>query len=100
MSKTRIKYTCSNCGYETLRWLGKCPECENWNSFTEEIIEKDKRKTAIFSGEVELNKINEVDTKEELGASSGIDVPTVSVAIVVEGEAKDLLKEISIALKK
>ena len=72
MSKTRIKYICSNCGYESLRWLGKCPECESWNSFTEEIIEKDKRKTAVFSGEVEVKKINEVDTKEEERFKTGI----------------------------
>jgi DNA repair protein RadA/Sms len=72
MSKTRIKYICSNCGYESLRWLGKCPECESWNSFTEEIIEKDKRKTAVFSGEVDIKKINEVDTKEEERFKTGI----------------------------
>ena len=72
MSKTRIKYICSNCGYESLRWLGKCPECESWNSFTEEIIEKDKRKAAVFSGEVEVKKINEVDTKEEERFKTGI----------------------------
>jgi DNA repair protein RadA/Sms len=46
MSKTRIKYICSNCGYESLRWIGKCPECDSWNSFTEEIIETSKRKAA------------------------------------------------------
>lgn len=42
----------------------------------------------------------EIPTKEELGASAGIDVPTVSVAIVVEGESKELLKQISAAIKK
>jgi len=72
MSKTRIKYICSDCGYESLRWLGKCPECDNWNSFTEEIIEKDKTKTAVFSGEVVVNNINEVDTKEEERFKTGI----------------------------
>ncbi len=36
-----------------------------------------------------------VTTKEELGAAAGIDIPTVSVAIVEEGEAKGLIKEIS-----
>jgi DNA repair protein RadA/Sms len=72
MPKTRIKYICSSCGYESLRWLGKCPECEGWNSFTEEIIEKDKRKTAAFSGEVEVQKINEIGTKEEERFKTGI----------------------------
>ena len=41
----------------------------------------------------------EVPTKEELGVSAGIGVPTASVAIVKEGDAKNLLKEIKTALK-
>ncbi len=36
MSKTKIKYVCSNCGYESPNWLGKCPSCGEWNTFTEE----------------------------------------------------------------
>lgn len=30
-------FICSNCGYKTSKWLGKCPECGNWNSFVEEL---------------------------------------------------------------
>ena len=41
----------------------------------------------------------EIPTKEELGASAGIDVPTASVAIVEEGESKALIKEISEKVK-
>ncbi|MBI2129239.1 ribosomal L7Ae/L30e/S12e/Gadd45 family protein [Candidatus Woesearchaeota archaeon] len=40
-----------------------------------------------------------VTSREELGAAAGLDVPTVSVAIVNEGEAKDLLKEITNSLR-
>lgn len=29
-------YSCSNCGYQSPKWLGRCPECEKWNSFSEE----------------------------------------------------------------
>lgn len=42
MSKTKTKYVCSECGYESLRWIGKCPNCESWNSFIEEIFETKK----------------------------------------------------------
>ena len=35
--KTKTKYVCSECGYESLKWLGKCPSCNNWNTFNEEI---------------------------------------------------------------
>lgn len=34
--KSKIKFVCSECGYESLKWLGKCPSCNNWNTFTEE----------------------------------------------------------------
>ncbi|MBI5055050.1 MAG: DNA repair protein RadA [Nitrospirae bacterium] len=36
MSKTRILYQCQSCGYATPKWLGKCPDCGEWNSFVEE----------------------------------------------------------------
>ena len=42
MSKTKTKYVCSECGYESLRWVGRCPNCESWNSFIEEIFETKK----------------------------------------------------------
>lgn len=42
MSKTRTKYVCNECGYESLRWVGRCPNCESWNSFVEEIFETKK----------------------------------------------------------
>jgi DNA repair protein RadA/Sms len=44
MSKTKIKYICTNCGYDSIKWLGKCPSCEEWNSFTEEIVDSRKPK--------------------------------------------------------
>ena len=34
--KTKTKFVCSNCGYESLKWLGKCPSCNSWNTFIEE----------------------------------------------------------------
>jgi DNA repair protein RadA/Sms len=73
MSKTRIKYICSNCGYESLRWLGKCPECDSWNSFTEEIIETSNRKPAISKSKYELNTIETISANEEDRIKTGID---------------------------
>jgi len=34
--KSKTKFVCNECGYESLKWLGKCPSCNNWNTFTEE----------------------------------------------------------------
>ncbi len=72
MSKTRIKYVCSNCGYESLRWLGKCPECEEWNSFSEEILESRPRKAAPVSHKISVPKINEISAREDERIKTGI----------------------------
>src|SRR6201990_695467 len=58
MSKIKTAFFCSNCGYESTKWLGKCPSCEQWNSFVEEVIMKDNR-----LAETDWKKIG-VDKKE------------------------------------
>ncbi|HTE01115.1 MAG TPA: DNA repair protein RadA [Mucilaginibacter sp.] len=40
MAKTKVAYFCQSCGFESPKWLGKCPSCQQWNTFVEEIIEK------------------------------------------------------------
>lgn len=40
MAKTKSSYFCQSCGYESPKWLGKCPSCQQWNTFVEEVIEK------------------------------------------------------------
>ena len=37
MAKQKTVYVCSQCGYETARWLGKCPDCGSWNTLTEQL---------------------------------------------------------------
>jgi DNA repair protein RadA/Sms len=40
MSKVKTAFFCSNCGYESTKWVGKCPSCGTWNTFVEEVIHK------------------------------------------------------------
>src|ERR1700761_2197254 len=63
MSKIKTAFFCSNCGYESTKWLGKCPSCEQWNSFVEEVIMKDNR-----LAETDWKKIG-VDKKESRSLS-------------------------------
>ena len=51
MAKSKSTYVCSDCGFESLKWLGKCPSCNSWNSFVEEISTKpsDKQTISAFS---------------------------------------------------
>jgi DNA repair protein RadA/Sms len=72
MSKIKTAFFCNNCGYESAKWLGKCPSCEQWNTFTEEIITKDDR-----LGESGWKKFS--DKKE---------IKTISIHEVISGEEK------------
>ncbi|MGZ3832908.1 MAG: AAA family ATPase, partial [Mucilaginibacter sp.] len=40
MAKSKVAYFCQSCGFESPKWLGKCPSCGQWNTLVEEIIEK------------------------------------------------------------
>jgi len=44
MSKAKTAFFCGNCGYESTKWLGKCPSCNEWNTFVEEVLTKGKDK--------------------------------------------------------
>jgi len=73
LAKFRTKFICSNCGFESIKWLGKCPQCGEWNSFSGEIIETSKQKhNAKHSSTVSLFPINEIITEEERRIKTGI----------------------------
>ena len=40
MAKEKTVYICTNCGYDSPKWAGKCPSCGAWNTFTEEVLRK------------------------------------------------------------
>ena len=46
-TKAKVSYVCQNCGYVTASWLGKCPECGAWNSFSEQLETKPKEQGYI-----------------------------------------------------
>ncbi len=49
MAKVKTAFFCQNCGYEAPKWLGKCPSCGEWNTFVEELVEKDLPQVVAFS---------------------------------------------------
>ena len=72
-----IVYKCSNCGYSQPRWLGRCPECGEWNSLEEIIIDKNNVTPAGRGSEaVEKQKpvgLATVKAQENSRLSTGID---------------------------
>jgi DNA repair protein RadA/Sms len=41
MAKVKSAFFCQNCGYESVKWLGQCPSCNQWNTFVEELVQKE-----------------------------------------------------------
>ncbi len=58
MAKDKTMYVCSNCGYESAKWLGKCPACGEWESFKEFKVAKDAGSNAAKSAALSLRHGN------------------------------------------
>lgn len=43
MAKAKSAFFCQQCGHETPKWTGKCPSCGAWNSFVEEVVQRDEK---------------------------------------------------------
>lgn len=76
MVKAKTKWVCQNCGYESAGYLGKCPACGEWGTFTEEILE-----TAISSANTNMPEfinedkplsLSEINVGEEIRTSTQI----------------------------
>lgn len=76
MAKTKTVYFCSNCGNESPKWLGKCPNCGEWNTYVEEKVQAPAGKgtllshTATDSVPVKLAEINQ-EKEERIQMPSG-----------------------------
>jgi DNA repair protein RadA/Sms len=51
MAKTKTSFFCQNCGYQSAKWVGKCPSCNEWNSFAEEVVVKEDTTKKIWQGD-------------------------------------------------
>ncbi|MBQ7384937.1 MAG: DNA repair protein RadA [Ruminococcus sp.] len=76
MAKVKSVYICSDCGYESPKWYGKCPGCGEWNTMTEEIV--NKQTTAVskaartHSSYNNALKITEISTQDEHRYKTGV----------------------------
>ena len=73
--KTKTVYVCSECGYETGRWLGKCPSCNNWNTFAEEAVQpaapQKKSAAAVLSGG-EPSLLSDISVTDDIRIKTGV----------------------------
>ena len=74
MAKQKTIFVCSDCGYESPKWLGKCPACNSWNTFYEEKIQS----TTIQGKNIKTKenakplKLNSVVGKEEIRTKTNV----------------------------
>lgn len=74
-------FFCKECGYESAKWLGKCPSCNSWNSFVEEEVQKksDKKNIAsrsfssTFDNKADVKKLNEISISKTVRISTGFE---------------------------
>jgi DNA repair protein RadA/Sms len=73
MAKNKTVYTCQSCSFRSLRWVGQCPECNNWNTFVEEVVSKTISSPSknYSSTPVKLIKLSDVSYQESKRFSSG-----------------------------
>ena len=73
MAKVRTKFVCSECGSESPKWMGKCPECGQWNTLVEEVEQRDSQVQQSLAGVLSrpesLLDISD-DIEERLGTGS------------------------------
>lgn len=63
MSRKTV-FLCENCGYQSPKWLGRCPECGKWNSFVEKVLKKEK-KESYERRLISPKPVNEIPAEKE-----------------------------------
>ena len=72
--KNKTVFVCNECGYESGKWLGKCPACNSWNTFFEQKVVESKNKAgAIAKEKTKPQKLNTYEAKETIRTSTGFD---------------------------
>ncbi|CAN5239978.1 DNA repair protein RadA [soil metagenome] len=72
LAKVKTSYFCQNCGNSSPKWLGKCPACNEWNTYVEEVIQKEDKNTSSWRSDSptlqRANKpkiLSEIDYQQE-----------------------------------
>jgi DNA repair protein RadA/Sms len=75
-SKQKSVYICSNCGYESAKWYGKCPACNEWGTLDEEFIKTEtkssKKTTSVINKGLNVLKLDSIDSSTEFRYNTGI----------------------------
>lgn len=72
-SKSKTVYVCSECGYESVKWSGKCPDCGEWNTLNEEIKSQSVSKKAdVFFSNTPVSSLADISEDIEVRYNTGL----------------------------
>src|SRR5438132_2931517 len=75
MPKSNTTFICQSCGHQSRKWLGKCPECGEWNSLVEErprSMRKGDARNGFKTREIEAVLYNEIESQDDVRITSGV----------------------------
>lgn len=73
MSKSSSKFICQQCGYESVGYMGKCPNCQAWNSFVETFVSTGERQgVKVKSNNIKIQKLSEIKIDNKSRTSTKI----------------------------
>lgn len=64
IAKNKVVFVCNECGYESAKWLGKCPSCNEWNSFVEEKVIGNSKPNEAKKEKAVVTKLDSVEKQE------------------------------------
>ncbi len=73
MAKNKTIFVCNECGYESAKWLGKCPACNSWNTFFEQKIVESKSQISSDKKRNVPQKLSTYEAKETIRTSTGFE---------------------------
>jgi DNA repair protein RadA/Sms len=77
LAKSKTVFFCQSCGYESAKWLGKCPSCNSWNTFAEEVLSREEapknewRQNSTRQKTIEPKTLDRIESSKDLRIHSG-----------------------------
>ena len=72
MAKSKVNYKCTNCSHISIRWIGCCPSCNEWNSFVEQNISSTFSDPVKKIDSIRLMQLNEIESEERVRMQSEV----------------------------
>ncbi len=85
MAKAKTVFFCQSCGHQSPKWLGKCPSCNEWNTFAEEVIQKETSRNSLADFSLSRNSLPKQIKNIEIEDEPRIDTRNAELNRVLGG---------------